>query len=131
MLRAGDSPVVLATTAAAPQARVRALERAGAEVWRLRARRGRVDLWALLRALAARGVLTVLCEGGATLAGALVDSGLVDKLCLFYAPKILGGGVPILSGQGVARIGRAWRLTELRWRPIGEDLLVEGYLHGP
>jgi diaminohydroxyphosphoribosylaminopyrimidine deaminase/5-amino-6-(5-phosphoribosylamino)uracil reductase len=128
MLQEGDSPVVVATTAAAPEKRVRALERAGAEVWRLRPRGGRVDLGALLRALAARGVLTVLCEGGATLAGALVEAGLADKLCLFYAPKILGGGVPILSGKGVARLAQAWRLTDVRWRPVGEDLLLEGYL---
>jgi diaminohydroxyphosphoribosylaminopyrimidine deaminase/5-amino-6-(5-phosphoribosylamino)uracil reductase len=118
----------VATTAAAPEKRVRALTRAGAEVLRLRTRGGRVDLGALLRALAARGVLTVLCEGGATLAGALVLGGLADKLCLFYAPKILGCGVPILSGKGVARLAQAWRLTDVRWRPVGEDLLLEGYL---
>jgi diaminohydroxyphosphoribosylaminopyrimidine deaminase/5-amino-6-(5-phosphoribosylamino)uracil reductase len=131
MLREGDSKVIVATTAAAPGPRVRALERAGAEVWRLPARRGRVDLAALLRALAARGVLTVFCEGGATLAGALIEAGLADRLCLFYAPKILVGGVPILSGRGVARLERAWRLAEVRWRAIGDDWLLEGYLRGP
>src|SRR5262245_35360350 len=86
LFREGHSKVVVATTDAAPASRVRALETAGAQVMVVPAKDGRVDLSALLRALVKRGVLTVLCEGGATLGGALFDAGLVDKLYVFYAP---------------------------------------------
>lgn len=48
------------------------------------------DLAAMLRALCARGINDVLCEGGGRLAGALLEAGLVDELLLFYAPKLLG-----------------------------------------
>jgi diaminohydroxyphosphoribosylaminopyrimidine deaminase/5-amino-6-(5-phosphoribosylamino)uracil reductase len=131
MLREGEAPVLVAATERAPAARVRALERAGAEVMRVRARGERVDLAALLAALAARGVLTVLCEGGATLAGALLDANLADKLLVFYSPKIVGCGVPMFLAEGAPTMAAARPLREARWRKVGEDLLLEGYVGEP
>jgi diaminohydroxyphosphoribosylaminopyrimidine deaminase/5-amino-6-(5-phosphoribosylamino)uracil reductase len=128
MLAEGTSKVLVATTRRAPASRVEALARAGAEILRLPERGGRVDLRALMRALARRGVLGVLCEGGATLAGALLDAALVDKLLLFYAPKIVGCGVPMFLARGAPRMSHARLLREVRWQTVGEDLLCQGYL---
>jgi diaminohydroxyphosphoribosylaminopyrimidine deaminase/5-amino-6-(5-phosphoribosylamino)uracil reductase len=128
MLREGSSSVLVAATDRAPASRVRALQRAGAEVLAVRERQGRVDLQALLAALVRRGVLTVLCEGGASLAGALLDAGLADKLCLFYAPKIVGCGVPMFLAEGAPEMAAARPLHGVRWQAVGEDLLCQGYL---
>lgn len=64
----------------------------GAECWTLGAADGRVDLAALLPALAARGVNELLVEGGAELSAALLAAGLVDELLLYVAPRMIGAG---------------------------------------
>jgi diaminohydroxyphosphoribosylaminopyrimidine deaminase/5-amino-6-(5-phosphoribosylamino)uracil reductase len=126
LFREGQSKVIVATTSRAPAARVRLLERAGADVLLVRAERsGRVDLRALLETLATRGVLHVLCEGGATLAGALVRAGLVDRFATFFAPKLLGGGgVPILAGDGARAMRDTISLRATSIRRVGDDVLL-------
>ena len=63
---------------------------------------GRVELPALLDALQDRGVVSVLLEGGPTLAGAFVAQGLVDRVVGYVAPALLGAGPAALAGAGVA-----------------------------
>lgn len=76
--------------------------------------------------LGAEGVQSLLLEGGPTLATAFVDAGLVDKVLLFVAPTLAGEG-PVLLGE----LGEQRRLTRLRSRPVGRDVLLEGYLNEP
>jgi diaminohydroxyphosphoribosylaminopyrimidine deaminase/5-amino-6-(5-phosphoribosylamino)uracil reductase len=84
------------------------------------------DLEEELRALAADGVQSLLLEGGPTLAAAILEAGLVDKLLLFVAP--------VLAGQGpglVANLAQPLELSGLAARPVGEDVLIEAYLIEP
>jgi diaminohydroxyphosphoribosylaminopyrimidine deaminase/5-amino-6-(5-phosphoribosylamino)uracil reductase len=76
----------------------------------------------LLADLHASGRHRVLCEGGATLAGALLRAGLVDRLDVILAPKLLGAGAPLLAGLGVESVAEALALADVRWRPLGADL---------
>ncbi|HUQ21789.1 MAG TPA: bifunctional diaminohydroxyphosphoribosylaminopyrimidine deaminase/5-amino-6-(5-phosphoribosylamino)uracil reductase RibD [Gaiellaceae bacterium] len=79
-----------------------------------------------LSALAAEGVQSLLLEGGPTLAGAFLRGGLVDKLLLFVAPSLSG------AGPGLAdRLDAPLTLVQLTTRQVGEDVLLEGYLHEP
>ena len=79
-----------------------------------------------LRALAVEGVQSLLLEGGPTLATAFLEADLVDKLLLFVAPMFAG------QGPGpVARLERPFELSSLAARPVGEDVLLEAYLHEP
>jgi diaminohydroxyphosphoribosylaminopyrimidine deaminase/5-amino-6-(5-phosphoribosylamino)uracil reductase len=118
---------VIATTRAAPAARGRALARAGAEVLVVPSRRRHVPLAAVLRALAARGVTSVLVEGGGGLAAAALRARLVDQLVVVSAPLLLGGdGRPMLGPLGVGRLARAPRLARPRVTRLGADLLLEG-----
>jgi diaminohydroxyphosphoribosylaminopyrimidine deaminase / 5-amino-6-(5-phosphoribosylamino)uracil reductase len=71
---------------------------------------GRVDLLALLHALQEREVVSVLLEGGPTLAGAFVRQGLVDRVVGYLAPALLGDGPPALQDAGVGTIAQAHRL---------------------
>jgi diaminohydroxyphosphoribosylaminopyrimidine deaminase/5-amino-6-(5-phosphoribosylamino)uracil reductase len=79
-----------------------------------------------LAALAAEGVQSLLLEGGPTLAGAFLEADLVDKLLLFVSP-VLGGGGP----RFVAPLPSARALSHLSARPVGEDVLLETYVHEP
>ncbi len=59
-------------------------------------RHGRVDLKYVLRELGRRQILNLLVEAGAELNGAALHAGIVDKMILFYAPKVMGtDGVPM------------------------------------
>src|SRR3569623_487599 len=126
---------VVATVAAAPTlvvgghdaspARMRALAAAGAEVVLLpSSHQGRFSLEALLAELAARELQSVLVEGGAAVHGAFIAAGLVDRVALFFAPRLLGGGLGIASGPG-RPVAEALPLGPARLRRIGEDWLME------
>jgi len=121
-------PVLVFTSRAAPKTREKALVAAGAEVLRVaRWRRGGIDLGRVLDTLGSRGVNRVLLEGGATVNAAALGAGLVDRLSLFLAPKLLGGrmSVPLLDGLPGDDLRRAVQLDRLSCRRVGRDLLVE------
>ncbi len=106
-------------------ARVRALRAAGAEVVELAAARGRLPIAAVLRALAARDLQSVLVEGGAAVHGAFIEAGLVDDVALFVAPRLLGGGVPLAAGLGRA-LAEGLALGPISARAVGGDILLTG-----
>jgi len=118
------SPTIVAHVAGTPPVPVPR----GVEYLRCRARRGRVDLADLLTRLGRRGVTTVLVEGGAEVARSLIEAGQADRLVLFVAPRIAGGGLSWLPGKGVTRMVDALPVEELRVRRVGRDLLVTGRL---
>ncbi len=81
-----------------------------------------------LKALAARGITSVLLEGGAALHRAAWDEGVVDFVRLYVTPHVLGpAGLRFLSGRRVPPAS----LAERRIEPLGPDVLIEGYVHGP
>jgi len=86
------SGTVVACTRKAPVARERALVARGVRVWRLAASRGRVSALALARRLASEGCHDVLLEGGPTLGASFLRAGLVQRVVLYSAPLVLGGG---------------------------------------
>jgi diaminohydroxyphosphoribosylaminopyrimidine deaminase / 5-amino-6-(5-phosphoribosylamino)uracil reductase len=126
LLQSARGDVLIVTTGPTNSKKARALIRAGAEVIRVRGRRGRVDLGAVIRELGRREILSLLVEAGAELNGAMLEAGLVDKMVLFYAPKIMGGGVPMtrILSRGFAK---SPALKNLKLRPWGPDFVVEGY----
>jgi diaminohydroxyphosphoribosylaminopyrimidine deaminase/5-amino-6-(5-phosphoribosylamino)uracil reductase len=118
--------VVVAVGEDAPAPRVAALESSGATVLQCKSREGRVDLADLCARLFALDVTAVLLEAGHELTGAFVQAGLVDRVAVFIAPKLLGGAAapsPV-GGPGFA-LADALRLTDLTTRPLGDDWLVE------
>jgi diaminohydroxyphosphoribosylaminopyrimidine deaminase/5-amino-6-(5-phosphoribosylamino)uracil reductase len=79
-----------------------------------------------LEALAAEGVQSLLLEGGPTLAAAFLEADLVDKLLVFVAPRLSGDGPGMLEG-----LPRPLALSRLEARAIGEDVLLQAYVHEP
>jgi diaminohydroxyphosphoribosylaminopyrimidine deaminase/5-amino-6-(5-phosphoribosylamino)uracil reductase len=127
-----EAPTLVATTEAAPTAAVDAWRSAGAEVVSFPAdEAGGVvlaDLWA---DLGKRDVASLLLEGGPTLAWSAVRDGVVDRIVLFLAPKLLGGsGAPgILGGEGLSPVGAAVDLEIVSVERIGDGIKVEADVH--
>jgi diaminohydroxyphosphoribosylaminopyrimidine deaminase/5-amino-6-(5-phosphoribosylamino)uracil reductase len=94
---------------------------------------GRPDLAAVARCLGEMEITSVLIEGGAMVNWAALASGIVDKVFLYYAPKILAGtgSVPFAHGEGFARISDAAYVRSIKLHRFGEDFAVEGYLQDP
>ena len=94
---------------------------------------GRPDLRRVIERLGALGHLSVLMEGGALINWAALEAGIVDKIFLFYAPKILAGtgSVPFAAGAGFRRISEAAQVHDVTLHRFGEDFAVEGYLRDP
>lgn len=115
---------------AAPDNKKRLMDQ-GAQILESDIADGRIDLVALMRVLGARGVSSLLIEGGAQVAAAALKAGVVDKVLIFYAPKILGGddGVPMCSGPGPEKMGQSLPLHRMEVERVGADVLVSGYLH--
>lgn len=84
------------------------------------------DLGDVLDRLGADGVVQVLVEGGATVAGAFHRAGLVDRYVVYLAPVLFGGddGRGLFTGQGAATIDDVWRGRIVETRQLGDDLKV-------
>jgi diaminohydroxyphosphoribosylaminopyrimidine deaminase/5-amino-6-(5-phosphoribosylamino)uracil reductase len=132
LAKPGEGDVLVFTTASLESPRARALRRAGVEVARVGGRTGRPDLRAVVEQLGQREILSVLLEAGARLNWAALEAGIVDKMFLFYAPRVAGADhVPLARGL-VSKRGRAPRalpeLGNLTLHRFGPDFAVEGYL---
>ncbi|MGH3319129.1 MAG: bifunctional diaminohydroxyphosphoribosylaminopyrimidine deaminase/5-amino-6-(5-phosphoribosylamino)uracil reductase RibD [Streptosporangiaceae bacterium] len=108
--------------AVAEDARTTPLEGA-ASVARLPRSGGGLDLTALLSELGAREVVSVLLEGGPTLAAAFLARGLVDRVIAYIAPALIGGGAPpALAGPGTPTIDAVQRLRLDEMVRVGPDV---------
>jgi len=78
-------------------------------------------------------ITSVLIEGGALVNWTALAAGVVDKIFLYYAPRILAGtgSVPFASGEGFQRISDAASVRHVSIHHFGEDFAVEGYLRDP
>ena len=119
---------MVAVADASPE-REAALRNAGAEVIAFPAADGRVDLRSLLRHLGSREVTGLLVEGGGTLLASQFRQGLVDKVCAFVAPVLIGGrDAPTpWDGTGHDAMADALRLERVITERLGDDFLVVGY----
>lgn len=113
---------IVAVTQRAPETRIAALDSAGAEIIRCAEDSdGRVDVSDLLARLGDRGMLGVLCEGGPTLAAALLSKGLVDELQWLVAPCVLGTA---RQNPVLAHMSKMVELSISGCRVLGEDVLM-------
>ncbi len=94
---------------------------------------GHPELEAVMRRLGEMEITSVLVEGGANVNWVALEAGLVDKVFLYYAPKILAGtgSVPFAGGRGFRAMSDAAQVKNIRLHRFGEDFAVEGYLRDP
>jgi diaminohydroxyphosphoribosylaminopyrimidine deaminase/5-amino-6-(5-phosphoribosylamino)uracil reductase len=131
---AREVPTCIVTTHDASRAVAEALEDSGIAIIRVPGTaEGRCDMLAAFRELAAREVVSVLCEGGAELAGSLLAGGLVDEMHVFVAPVLLGprGKPGAVDWAGPENPADAPRIESPRWELCGSDAYVSGQLVFP
>jgi diaminohydroxyphosphoribosylaminopyrimidine deaminase/5-amino-6-(5-phosphoribosylamino)uracil reductase len=107
MVESARGDLLVATTSAASAERRRALEQKGIEVLVCDGAGGRVSPRLLIEELGRRRCLSLMVEGGSKVNWAMLESGVVDKIFFYYAPKILGGMMSLPVAGGVGRLSRA------------------------
>lgn len=131
---AGERPTIIACAlpreSGAAREKRDGLEKSGAEILRLPAPDGRVDLTALFRELAARGLDSLFLEGGGAVSFSAIERGLVDRVIAYVAPILIGGAAsptPV-GGAGFSPLSAAKPLGNVSVTRSGADLRVEGFL---
>lgn len=120
VLRNRDGRTIIATTEKAPKSKLKKLRNV------LPCGKSEVDMRKLLLGLGAMGIKKILIEGGGELNATALEAGIVDRICLFVAPKIIGGrnAKPVFGGEGIARMTDATVLNPQKIRKIGIDLML-------
>jgi diaminohydroxyphosphoribosylaminopyrimidine deaminase / 5-amino-6-(5-phosphoribosylamino)uracil reductase len=122
-----EAAVTIVAAHGAPDDRVAALREAGVEV--IVAGGSRVErVGSALAELGRRDTTSLLIEGGPILAGAFLGAGEIDELRLFIAPRVLGGGKPLIEGAGAERMADAAEALTVEWGRVGDDLLARARL---
>ena len=119
-------PLTVVVSRAAPRSATAALEVQGVDVIVASGENEPARLCTALDQLGARGITSILLEGGPHLAGVFLDAGEIDEMRLFLAPVILGGRTargPI-EGEGVEQISAAVGALTVRCESVDHDLLV-------
>jgi diaminohydroxyphosphoribosylaminopyrimidine deaminase / 5-amino-6-(5-phosphoribosylamino)uracil reductase len=125
IVKSADEDLLVFTSAPRRSPKAQKLEAAGVELVRVASKRGALDLRAVLQELGQREITRVLLEAGPRLNGAALTSGLVDRMYLFYAPKLAGHcKVPFSVSTGVAEI----RFREKAFHEFGPDLGIDARL---
>ncbi|HWN11572.1 MAG TPA: bifunctional diaminohydroxyphosphoribosylaminopyrimidine deaminase/5-amino-6-(5-phosphoribosylamino)uracil reductase RibD [Pyrinomonadaceae bacterium] len=125
-MTANESPVLVFAGNSASADLSRALEAQGIEVFRDMSGRNPA---AVLKQLGGSQIQSVLIEGGANVAGIFLDTGLINKVSFFLAPKIIGGSeAPTsIAGEGAAKLLDAIELRDVEIVMRGQDIEVTGY----
>ena len=117
---------IVACTTSANTAKKNHLEGAGVKVLRFRGKQ--VPLRALLRRLAKEEIISLMVEGGGEVLGSFFDLGLVDRVCWFISPMVLGSvrSRIAVAGIGAARLDQACRLQNVTVEKVGNSWLLKG-----
>ena len=128
-----DSPArtIIAVTSQASQEKIDQL-REQAEVLVVSEQNGRVSLQSLMRELGEMEIMSLLLEGGAEVNASALKEGIVDKVMVFIAPKLIGGveAPGPVGGSGIDELSEAVPLTDISLERIGEDILITGTPRG-
>jgi diaminohydroxyphosphoribosylaminopyrimidine deaminase/5-amino-6-(5-phosphoribosylamino)uracil reductase len=127
LVRSADRDVLVFTRSKEDSPKARSLRRVGVEVVRLPGRGAKPDLAQAVTELGRREILSVLLEAGATLNSAALAAGIVDKMRVFYAPKVASA---IENRRGAAArtpMRAAQELRNVTMQTFGPDFAIEGY----
>jgi diaminohydroxyphosphoribosylaminopyrimidine deaminase / 5-amino-6-(5-phosphoribosylamino)uracil reductase len=120
---ARETPTWVFTTPNASPVAEDILKAKGVEVFRVDGKNGRLDLNAVLKALAGRGITRLMVEGGPTVAAAFIKADLVDEAALFRSPNPLGEGIDVLEGLPLTALTKSPKLKPVASETVGGDTL--------
>jgi diaminohydroxyphosphoribosylaminopyrimidine deaminase / 5-amino-6-(5-phosphoribosylamino)uracil reductase len=107
------------------------LEKMGVQVVEAQLTDNLIDLNDLMIRLGRMRITSLLIEGGSRVAASALKAGIVDKICFFYAPKILGGddGVPMFGGPGPELMSQSIVIKNITLHRFDDDVMIEGYIN--
>jgi diaminohydroxyphosphoribosylaminopyrimidine deaminase/5-amino-6-(5-phosphoribosylamino)uracil reductase len=120
---ARETPTWVFTTPNASPVAEDILKAKGVEVFRVDGKDGRLDLAAVLTALAGRGITRLMVEGGPTIAAVFIKADLVDEAALFRSPNPLGQGIDLLEGLPLTALTKSPKLKPVASEAVGGDTL--------
>lgn len=88
---------------------------------------GMVNVREVINKLAELGITSILVEGGSKIFTHFIKESLFDRISIFIAPIILGKGIDAIADLGINKISDALRLEKIGFKPINNQMLVEGY----
>lgn len=130
---ASESDVLL-FCCSADDSKKRELEARGVQVEEVESdRNGHLDIHAILQHLGKREITSVMIEGGSTVNGMALAAGIVDKVFLYYAPKIMTAenAVYFVKGARSFEVAEIPQVKQVQLHRFGDDFAVEGYLRDP
>lgn len=122
------SETCLAISHSVPWRRVKRLIDAGCYIYRINEKGNKLDIIQLAKIITTLGVNKVLIEGGGEVLASAFESGLVDEVLIFIAPKIIGGRTaktPV-EGKGIAYLKDALKIGEITFQQMGPDSVIHG-----
>jgi diaminohydroxyphosphoribosylaminopyrimidine deaminase/5-amino-6-(5-phosphoribosylamino)uracil reductase len=126
IVKGADKDLLVFTSVPLKSAKARKLQGAGVEIVYMSHKRDLLDLKSVLSELGRREILNVLLEAGPRLNGSALAANLVDRLFLFYAPKIAGhSNAPFTTGPAIAKLA----FREKTVHESGADFAVDALLH--
>ncbi len=119
--------VIVAVTRKASEARIAAFQKRGVRVIVVKDRSGHVDLNVLFKELAKNGLSRILIEGGPTLVDAALKAGLVDRLHLYVAPKVMSGfkSRDLIAGFDIESLADTKKFRIVQVERMGSDLFID------
>lgn len=125
-----EQKTIVVTTDKAPTDKIGKLKSLGVEVLIVNDNNGQADLNDLMVKLGELRVDSILLEGGGTLNYSALESGIVDKVMYFVAPKIIGGrdAITSIEGEGKDKVDDAFKIDDISITRFDQDILIEGYV---
>ncbi|HCC68298.1 MAG TPA: bifunctional diaminohydroxyphosphoribosylaminopyrimidine deaminase/5-amino-6-(5-phosphoribosylamino)uracil reductase RibD [Nitrospiraceae bacterium] len=130
LIHNSDAKTIIATTRDAEKEKINSLKAQRVNILVIKDINGKVDLKALMKELGKLDITSVMIEGGSSINASAFQSGIVDKVMFFTAPKIIGGrdAISSIGGEFTGTLKNSIKMHNLKVKKIGEDILLEGYI---
>ena len=115
---------IIVTTENTEEHKVDAIQQLGCQVWKIGNKN--IKLALMLTKMGEIGITSLLVEGGGKVHTSFLNEGLIDRMLIFYAPKLFGRGIPFLHDIGVTTPENAITFNRISWQKMGDNMLFEG-----
>jgi len=124
------SCLIIATTDKAPTEKIEQLKGDNVKIIVYNGGDGLIPLRTLMKDLGSLGIASLIIEGGSEVNASAMNAGIVDKVTMYYAPRIMGGknSIKVVGGAGIDAIADAVELENISIKHFDDDFLVEGYI---
>ena len=130
VVQESSAPTIIVVGPGCDPGKIQRFTDRGIQVLECRILENLLDLNDLMIKLRKLSITSLLIEGGGRVAASALAAGIVNKVCYFLAPKIMGGndGIPVFNGSGPEKIKDVFELARVTTRRFGSDMLVTGYI---